>query len=104
MRPPWGKEERYTTLYAYRSARKTPKSEHLTITQLVWIFLCTWIAGAALGALFAVIASMNGWGYGWDAASNIMLLGFLLGSVLGIGVGASLPIWWTALTDSSKTP
>ncbi len=99
MRPPWGKEERYTTLYAYRSARKTSKSEHLTITQLVWIFLCTWIAGAALGALFAVIASMNGWGYGWDIGANIMLLGFLLGSVLGIGVGASLPIWWTALTD-----
>ena len=99
VRPPWGKEEQYTTLYAYRSARKTPKSEHLTTTQLVWIFLCTWIAGAALAALFAVIASMNGWGYGWDAAANIMFLGFLLGSVLGVGVGASFPIWWTALTD-----
>jgi len=100
MRPPWGKkEERYTTLSAYRSARKTPEPEHVTITQLVWIFPCTWIAGAVVAAMIAGIATMNGWGFGWDAGANLMLLGFLLGSVLGVGIGASVPIWWTALTD-----
>lgn len=97
--PPWGKrEDRYSTLYAYRLARQTPKSEHLTIAQLTWIFVGTWIAGAALAAMVAALAAMSGWGFGWDVGANVMLLGFFLGFFLGVGIGVSFPIWWTALT------
>lgn len=97
MRPPWGKkEERYSVLYAYRFTRKAPEPKHLTISQLIWIFLCVWIAGAVLAAMIAAFAD-NSWGVGWSAGANMMLVGFLLGSVLGAGLGASLPIWWTAI-------
>ncbi len=101
MRPLWGKKEDsspYTTLRAFRSARKTPEPEHLTITHLVWIVVCTWIGGAALTAMVAALAAMSGWGFGWDVGANVMLLGFFLGSILGVGIGVSFPIWWTALT------
>ncbi len=96
MRPPWGKKEEYRVLYAYRSIRKTPEPEHLTISQLIWIFFGIWIAGAALAAIIASFADTS-WGFGWNVGANMMLVGFLLGSVLGAGLGASLPIWWTAL-------
>jgi serine/threonine protein kinase len=96
MRPPWGKKEEYTVLYAHRSIRKTPEPEHLTISQLIGIFLGIWIAGAALAAIIASFADTS-WGFGWNVGANMMLVGFLIGSVLGAGLGTSLPIWWTAL-------
>ena len=97
LRPPWGKKEdvSYSALYAFRSAPKTPVSKHLTISHLIWIFFCTWIVGALLTAMIAGLADPN-WGFGWNADANMIVLGFLLGSVLGIGVGASLPVLWTA--------
>ncbi len=101
VRPPWGKKERFDssiyTLRAFRSAHKSPEPGHLTIAQLVWIVVGTWIAGAALAAMIAGIAVLNEWGFGWDVGANIMLLGFLLGSTLFSGLGVSLPTWWTAL-------
>lgn len=101
VRPPWGKKQQpaYTSLYAYRSSKKAPPSDHLTITQVVWIVVWPWVGGAALTALLAAIAVTSGWGFGWDAGANMMLLGFFLGSILGAGIGASIPIWWTAITN-----
>ena len=96
MRPPWGKKEEYTVLYAHRSLRKTPEPEHLTISQLIWIFFGTWIVGAVVAAMIAAFAD-HSWGFGWNVGANMMLWGFLVGSILSIGVGASLPIWWTTL-------
>ena len=99
LRPPWGKREdiSYSTLYAFRSAPQTPASKHLMISQLIWIFFCTWIVGAGLAAIIAGVADPS-WGFGWNADANMMVLGFLLGSVLGIGVGTSLPVLWTTFT------
>lgn len=102
MRPPWGKEERpspYASLYAFRRLASSSASEHLTVKNVIWIFLGVWLIGAGLTALLAAVAAMGGWGFGWDVGGNVMLLGFLLGNAAGVGLGASLPIWWTRFTS-----
>jgi hypothetical protein len=102
--PPWGKKERpvwHAALYGYRP-RKAPASKHLTGVQLMWIFLATYPCGVGLTALIAFIAATSNWGFGWDTNANIMELGFLLGSSLVVGIGASIPIWWTALTGQKN--
>jgi FtsH-binding integral membrane protein len=107
FRPPYGKQKKeerptFVTRGIYRAYPSRPttepeKSLYLSIANLAWIVLCTGTIGFTFWAGTALIAPMNDWGFGFDLGVNLAWLGLLLGSVLLSGVGASLPIWWTAI-------
>ena len=107
FRPPYGKrkkEERPIFVshglyraYSSRKAAEPEKSRYLTLANLAWIAFGVGGTGLFCWLVMAFIAPMNDWGFGFDLGANMAWLGLGLGGVLGLGVGASLPIWWTAI-------
>jgi serine/threonine protein kinase len=104
--PPWGKKQyppRHTTSYKYRP-QKSPDLKYLKIKHLYWFFVAIYIPCLGVMTIIAFLATSCNWGFGWTltayaSSANMIWLGFLLGNVLLVGMGASIPIWWTAFTD-----
>lgn len=105
FRPPYGKrkkEERpiFGSRGIYRAYPSRPvpeKSLYLSVANLAWIAFGIGSIGFFLWLAAAFIAPMNDWGFGFDLGANMAWLGLGIGCVLGIGVGVSIPIWWTAV-------
>ncbi len=77
------------------------KSPYLSIVNLILVTLVIAIIGLVAWAVVAFIAGIMGGGFNiFDVGANMAWLGAALGCALGIGAGASLPIWWTALKNS----
>ncbi len=105
LKPPYGKRDDrsisgFSGIYQGNSTRQSPKpklARHLSAAHLIG----TALGIGAIGFVFwfgaAFIAPLNDWGFGFDLGANMAWLGLGIGCVLGIGVGASLPIWWTAI-------
>jgi hypothetical protein len=104
--PPYGKrKEEYPVFvsrgtfraYSSRQSAQPKQSQYLSLTNLAWTALGIGIIGLASWAITASFAQMSDWGFGFDLGANMAWLGLGLGCVLGIGIGASIPIWWTAM-------
>ncbi len=89
----------YMSRGSYRaySSRPRPEPKHLSVTNLLWIALVIGGIGLISWLGIASIAPTSDWRFGFDLGANMAWLGLGLGCVLGIGVGASVPIWWTAV-------
>lgn len=97
LRPPHGKSGKKARSIYRSPVRHFADPRYLSITNLVWIALCVGGGGLAVWAIMAVIAPMSDWGFGFDLGVNMAWLGLGLGCAMCIGVGASIPIWWTAV-------
>jgi hypothetical protein len=105
LKPPYGKRPRpvsYSYLNAYTNYFARPhslarESPYLSIGNVISIILGTAVVGTCCWALISVLAATGGWGFGFDVGGNWMFSGLAAGSVLGIGVWASVPIWWTGI-------
>jgi len=91
----------YVSRGSYRaySSRSHPEPKHLSVSNLLWTALVTGGVGLIFWLGTASIAPTSDWGFGFDLGANMAWLGLGLGCILGIGVGASVPIWWTAVKD-----
>jgi len=107
FKPPYGKQKKeerpiFVSRGIYRAYPSRPtaepeKSRYLSVANLAWVALGVGGIGLFCWLVAALIAPMNDWGFGFDLGANMAWLGLSLGWVLGVGVGASLPIWWTAI-------
>jgi len=106
LKPPYGKRKENRPVYASsgiyqayfsRPAPPPKQAGYLSVAHLAWIALGVGIMSFAFWLGAAFLASSIGLGFGFDLGANMAWLGLFLGCVLGIGVGVSLPIWWTAI-------
>ena len=105
LKPPYGKRDDrsisgFSGIYQSYSSRQSSKpkqAQYLSAAHLIGTALGIGAIGFVFWLGAAFIAPLNDWGFGFDLGANMAWLGLLLGCVLGIGVGASLPIWWTAI-------
>lgn len=105
LKPPYSKRPRpvsrtylngYTNYFA-RPRSPAPVTPYLSIGNLINIILGSAVVSTCCWALIAMLAAIEGWGFGFDIGGNWMLLGLAISSVLGIAVWASIPIWWTGI-------
>lgn len=111
LKPPYSRrQKRERTYYVYLGGRRlllfslpwldSTKSSYLSIANLIRITLGIAIIGFVSWAAVAFIAGILGSGFSiFAVGANMAWLGAALGCALGIGVGSSIPIWWTAMKN-----
>jgi hypothetical protein len=83
--------------------RRRQRSSSLSITAFILVACGTALLGVYVWAMIASIASASGWGFGFGMGVTMVWRGLAIGSVLGLGVGASVPIWRTAVKARLQT-
>jgi len=73
------------------------RSSSLSITAIILIAFGTALLGVYVWGMIASIAPTSGWGFGFGMGVTMVWRGLAIGSVLGLGVSASVPIWRTAV-------
>src|SRR5207249_9978422 len=73
------------------------RSSSLSITAIILTAFATALLGVYVWGMIASIAPTSGWGFGVGMGVTMVWRGLAIGSVLGLGVSASVPIWRTAV-------